>query len=382
MEKAENKQKNKEAKNKTSLTVKIGKETYINFFCCELNIGLAFTYLYVISSLGINIINRILFHNYSFNFNFIYSFLGQFITLLLFLILGGCETIKQNLGEINFSDFSKFKCYYLSFTTTSIINTLLGFYANQLVNNISMFLSLKKFTVVFILFADLCFTKKNKKKVSLITIACIFLIVGGSFLVGFDSFSNDYFGYILVFVNDLMQTIYSKLIELFRDHTGISNLKLLLYNNLLSIPILLIGAYFNGEYKNLYIYLKNNGFGIDNTLFGLIFYLILSCIFTAILLSSFFISNEKTSSLLTNLLTNTKTVFISVFLYFFDKSKNKLNLLILTGLVMSTFGSIFINAESLFNNLVFNKDDKKDEEQKKSEEVELIEVNDKPQDDN
>ena len=382
MEKAENKQKNKEAKNKTSLTVKIGKETYINFFCCELNIGLAFTYLYVISSLGINIINRILFHNYSFNFNFIYSFLGQFITLLLFLILGGCETIKQNLGEINFSDFSKFKCYYLSFTTTSIINTLLGFYANQLVNNISMFLSLKKFTVVFILFADLCFTKKNKKKVSLITIACIFLIVGGSFLVGFDSFSNDYFGYILVFVNDLMQTIYSKLIELFRDHTGISNLKLLLYNNLLSIPILLIGAYFNGEYKNLYIYLKNNGFGIDNTLFGLIFYLILSCIFTAILLSSFFISNEKTSSLLTNLLTNTKTVFISVFLYFFDKSKNKLNLLILTGLVMSTFGSIFINAESLFNNLVFNKDDKKEEEQKKSEEVELIEVNDKPQDDN
>lgn len=382
MEKAENKQKNKEAKNKTSLTVKIGKETYINFFCCELNIGLAFTYLYVISSLGINIINRILFHNYSFNFNFIYSFLGQFITLLLFLILGGCETIKQNLGEINFSDFSKFKCYYLSFTTTSIINTLLGFYANQLVNNISMFLSLKKFTVVFILFADLCFTKKNKKKVSLITIACIFLIVGGSFLVGFDSFSNDYFGYILVFVNDLMQTIYSKLIELFRDHTGISNLKLLLYNNLLSIPILLIGAYFNGEYKNLYIYLKNNGFGIDNTLFGLIFYLILSCIFTAILLSSFFISNEKTSSLLTNLLTNTKTVFISVFLYFFDKSKNKLNLLILTGLVMSTFGSIFINAESLFNNLVFNKDDKKEEEQKKSEEVELIEVNEKPQDDN
>ena len=382
MEKAENKQKNKEAKNKTSLTVKIGKETYINFFCCELNIGLAFTYLYVISSLGINIINRILFHNYSFNFNFIYSFLGQFITLLLFLILGGCETIKQNLGEINFSDFSKFKCYYLSFTTTSIINTLLGFYANQLVNNISMFLSLKKFTVVFILFADLCFTKKNKKKVSFITIACIFLIVGGSFLVGFDSFSNDYFGYILVFVNDLMQTIYSKLIELFRDHTGISNLKLLLYNNLLSIPILLIGAYFNGEYKNLYIYLKNNGFGIDNTLFGLIFYLILSCIFTAILLSSFFISNEKTSSLLTNLLTNTKTVFISVFLYFFDKSKNKLNILILTGLVMSTVGSIFINAESLFNNLVFNKDDKKEEEQKKSEEVELIEVNEKPQDDN
>lgn len=382
MEKAENKQKNKEAKNKASLTVKIGKETYINFFCCELNIGLAFTYLYVISSLGINIINRILFHNYSFNFNFIYSFLGQFITLILFLILGGCETIKQNLGEINFSDFSKFKCYYLSFTTTSIINTLLGFYANQLVNNISMFLSLKKFTVVFILFADLCFTKKNKKKVSFITIACIFLIVGGSFLVGFDSFSNDYFGYILVFVNDLMQTIYSKLIELFRDHTGISNLKLLLYNNLLSIPILLIGAYFNGEYKNLYIYLKNNGFGIDNTLFGLIFYLILSCIFTAILLSSFFISNEKTSSLLTNLLTNTKTVFISVFLYFFDKSKNKLNLLILTGLVMSTFGSIFINAESLFNNLVFNKDDKKEEEQKKSEEVELIEVNEKPQDDN
>ena len=116
----------------------------------------------------------------------------------------------------------------------------------------------------------------------------------------------------------------------------------------------------------------------------------MSCVCCAILLSSFFISNEKTSSLLTNLLTNTKTVLISVIMYLFDKSKNKLSLVILTGLIMSTVGAIFINAESLFNNLSIKKNKKGKEsssenecgdenDEKETKETELIEVNEDSQ---
>ena len=75
-------------------------------------------------------------------------------------------------------------------------------------------------------------------------------------------------------------------------------------------------------------------------------------------------------------------------MYFLDKSKNKLSLIILTGLVMSTIGAIFINAESLFNNVSIkkNKNEKneKDSEEiesdgKDTKETELIEVNEDSQ---
>ncbi len=105
----------------------------------------------------------------------------------------------------------------------------------------------------------------------------------------------------------------------------------------------------------------------------------MSCIFTAILLSALFMSNEKSSSLMTHLLTNTKSVFISVFLYFFDSSKNKLNLVILIGLIMSTAGAILVNAETIFKNISLknrdNKDELNDDENKKEKETQLKDVN-------
>ena len=372
---------NQEIEQRGCLIIKRGKNTFINLLCCELNIGLGFTYLYVLSSSGISIINRILFHNYIFNYNFIYSFLGQFVTLLLFLILGRTEFVKNGIGKVSFRDFLRFKYYYISFTTSSIISTLIGFYGNQLVKNVSMFLTLKKFTLIILLIIDLFFSKKNKARISWITLVCIFLMIGGSLLVGIDTFSDDYVGYILVFVSDIISVVYSKLIESFRDFTGISSLKLLLYNNILSIPLLLIGALINGEYQKIYIYFVGFGFGEDNTLFGLIFFIFLSCVFSAILLSSLFMSTEKVSSLMTNLLNNTKMVFISVFMYFFDSSKNKLNILILLGLIMSTFGAVFINAESLCKNLSFKKKEKKEDisSEKKNEKTELIDINSESQ---
>ena len=377
----ENDSKIKKEEKDTNIIITKGDNSYLNICCFELNIGLAFTYLYVISSSAINIINRIVFHTYEFNFNFTYSFLQQFASLLLFIMLRNRESIKKNLGELSLSDFGKFKCYYLTFTLISILNTLMGFYGNQLVKNISMFLTLKKFTVVFLLIIDLFFAKK---KISLITIICIFLMTVGSLLVGMDTFSNDYLGYILVFISDVIQIVYSKLIEVFRQHTGVSSLKLLIYNIFLSIPILIVGALVTGEHQKIYTYLNGDKYGSDGTIYGLSIYLIMSCLCCAILLSSFFISNEKTSSLITNLLTNTKTVLISVIMYFFDKSKNKLSLLILAGLIMSTVGAIFINAESLFNNISIKKNNTKnekdkssddDKEEKETNETELIEVN-------
>ena len=240
-----------------------------------------------------------------------------------------------------------------------------------------MFLSLKKLTLVMLFFIDYFY---GKKKLSCITITCIFLVAGGSILVGMDSFSNDYFGYVVVFFNNVTAISYSKFTEVFRKHTGVSNLKLLVYNNYLAVPILITAIICTGEAQRLYIYFTCEDNGSEGTYYGLALFLFISCLFCAILTSSFFISNEKTSSLLTNLLTNTKTIFTSVTLYLFDKAKNKLSIPIFIGLLMSTLGAIFINAESLFYNLSFKKGkDKKNEKDndKNPEETELIDVDEK-----
>jgi hypothetical protein len=219
-----------------------------------------------------------------------------------------------------------------------------------------MFFSLKKLVLIMLFFIDFFY---GKKKLSFTTILSIFLIVGGSILIGSESFSNDYFGYIVVFFNNVTAICICKYTELFRKYTNVSNLKLLVYNNYLTMPILITALICTGEGKRLYIYLTCEDNGSEGTFYGLALYLFISCLFCATLTSSFFISNEKNSSLFTKLLTNTKTIFSSFTLYVFDKAKNKFNIPIFIGLMMSTLGAIFINVESLFYNLFFKKEKKK-----------------------
>jgi len=379
-EKPEEKPEEKEEKNEGNcLLIERDNKTFLNLIWCELNIGLAFSYLYIFSAAMLNVVNRILFQNYKFLFNFTLIFLQQLVSLILFTCGTNNKNFRSKVGELSFEDFKKYKCYYLTFTFIFIANVFFNFYGNQLVKNISMFLSLKKLTLIMLFFIDFCY---GKKKLSCITITCIFLVAGGSILVGMDSFSNDYFGYVVVFFNNVTAISYSKFTEVFRKHTGVSNLKLLVYNNYLAMPILIVVIFCTGESKRLYVYFTSDSNGSEGTLYGLALYLFISCVFCAILTSSFFISNEKNSSLLTNLLTNTKTIATSVTLYLFDKAKNKLSIPIFVGLVMSTLGAIFINAESLFYNLSFKKGkdkkkEKEDKDNKKPEETELIDVEEK-----
>ena len=225
-----------------------------------------------------------------------------------------------------------------------------------------MFLSLRKFNAVMLFIVDFFI---GKKKIDFITILCIFLITGGSFIINSDTFSKDYLGYVVVIINNIATITSSKFSEVFRKMTGDSNLKLLIYNAYIINPLLFIGIFVSGEYKKLMEYFTNeNEKNIEGTFAGLFFYLFLSCFFSVILNSSFFISNEKTSSLMTNLLTNTKSIFISAALYLFDKKKNKLTFKMVFGLGMATIGAVFITSHSFWNNLKCNKKNKDDEMQK------------------
>lgn len=365
----------------TCLLKRVNNKTYLNLYCCQINIGLIFTYIYIFVSASLNVINRILFQNYNFHFNFTLSLCQQFVSLLLYTFAGRNKTFIKHAGEISFADFWKYKKHYFAFAFIFMANILFNFYGNQMVDNVNMFLSLRKLNAIALFLMDIYI---GKKKFSCVTVSSIILIVGGSFVIGYDKLDSNFKGYLVVIGNNLMSLLYTKYSEVFRNWTGFSNLKLLVYNAYICNPILLAGIFITGENKRLLAYLSNNAEGIEEQYhgyYGTAFFLFLSCFFCFILTSSFFISNEKISSLMTNLLNNSRTIFISASLYFFDKSKNELNLRMIIGLSMSTIGAIFINAENLINNLIFNTDKKKDEK-KDDKDTEMLEINDGENKDN
>ena len=212
------------------------------------------------------------------------------MNLFLFTCVGNhSATFIKHAGKISFSNFYQFRYHYFLFTVIFAINILINFYGNQLVKNVSMFLSLRKFNAVMLFIVDYFI---GKKKIDFITILCIFLITGGSFIINSDTFSKDYFGYVVVLINNLATISSSKYSEVFRKKTGDSNLKLLIYNAYIINPLLFIGIFVTGEHKRLYQYFsEENSAKIEGTFLGLFFYLFFFFFFSVILYSSFFISN-------------------------------------------------------------------------------------------
>ena len=241
---------------------------------------------------------------------------------------------------------------------------LSSFYGNQLVLNVSMYVTLRKLVLVMIFFLDFFW---HKKQIKLMTIFCVFLITIGTILVSMDDFTYDYFGYFVVIINNTLTIIYVKFSENFKKKTKVTNLKLLVYNSFLSNPILIITIFISGEYLNVYNYLLDNNVE-KNFYYGFIFFLFISCALCVVLNSSFLLSNEKNSSLFTQLLSNSKDILFSLMSYFVFKN-SKLTLRIIVGLIISTIGALLISMKSISENLIFDK--------KKEQEKEEIEMEDK-----
>ena len=136
------------------------------------------------------------------------------------------------------------------------------------------------------------------------------MVTIGSVLAGVDTFSRDYAGIALTMVSNFINVAYNKFTESFRRRTGVSNLKLLVYNSYLANPILIIAMFISGEYKQVYNFFFGDIPPFEGSYFSFLLVLITSCIMCLILNSSFFISNEKNSSLFTQLLANSKDIFL------------------------------------------------------------------------
>ena len=70
----------------------------------------------MICSILLNIINRVIYHTYNFQYNYCFMFCQQFVCLILFSCVGTRnETFMKQTGELSFRDFFKYKYDYLLF---------------------------------------------------------------------------------------------------------------------------------------------------------------------------------------------------------------------------------------------------------------------------
>ena len=184
--------------NKQDTSLQQEKKRYINFFFCQVSIGILVTYIYITISIFMNMFNRILFHTYKFRFNFTILFLQQLFFLVSFLILSQTSQIyRDKTGEISYNDYKRLRKNYISFAIVFILNNLTGFIGSQLIVNTAMFLTLRKLVLVMIYLNDIMI---GKKKLSCFTSTCILVVTFGTIIAGIEDFSADYVGYIMIII--------------------------------------------------------------------------------------------------------------------------------------------------------------------------------------
>ena len=326
------------------------KKKYINLYICKLSVGIIFTYIFITCSITINIVNRVIFWKYKFKFNFTLVLLQQMFCMIFFFICSKkSEIFIEQTGGVSFEDFWKLKYQYIGYSIFFILKTVTSFLGYQLVTNIPMYVNLRKFlTAMTFVYQYFC----KKKKISNINICVVILLTLGALLTGIDDYSTDIKGYLAVFTKNMFNLVNLEVSENFKKMYGMTNLKLLVYNSFLSTPLLLIYIFINGEFFRLINYFQEDH---DFSYLHLIFFLFISCSIVMITNSSFFISNEKNTSLFTQLVSDTKYIIITFISYVVLRSfvftwKN------ITGLILSTLAAIIITVTSLYDNIKFRKD--------------------------
>ena len=346
------------------------KKAYLNLYFFRLSYGIIYTYMFIGASMAINIVNRVIFLQYKFKFNFTLILLHQIFCICFFMTLSKTsQSFTKMAGKISFSDFLLLKYQYILYSLFFIFKTVVAFLGYQLVVNIPMYVSLRKLLTGMTFVYQYFF---KKKKISNLNILEVILLTAGAILTGLDDYSTDIKGYIAVFLKNMTGLINLEVSENFKKKNGVTNLKLLIYNSFLVIPILLVTIFVSGEYSRLKLYLNSEH---NFYYYRLGIQLFFSCVIELTTNASFFMSNEKNSSLFTQLLSDTKYIFITILSYKVLKTF-KFTWKNILGVGITTLAGIIITVNSLYNNIQVRKttESKEDKlEQEKPDKIVKIE---------
>ena len=98
----------------TTLKIQQEKKSYLNLYFCRISYGIIYTYMFIGASMAINIVNRVIFLQYKFKFNFTLILLHQIFCICFFMTLSKTSTsFTKMAGKISFNDFLLLKYQYI-----------------------------------------------------------------------------------------------------------------------------------------------------------------------------------------------------------------------------------------------------------------------------
>lgn len=207
--------------------------------------------------------------------------------------------------------------------------------------NIPMFSTLRKFTVLFVLLGEVLVLKKPTKPTIWLSVA---VMLTGGLLAGATDLTMSVPGYMCVAICCLATALYLVLIVRITASTRLDTFGLLFYNNVLSLPLMLVFlTFFTNE-----VSIAATHPSVTNPTFLL--FLIVSAAQATLLNIAIFLCTKINSPLATTVTGQIKDLFtITAGLFVFGDVK--LSAPNLAGLTLSLFGSLLYSLVKLRANL-------------------------------
>ena len=194
--------------------------------------------------------------------------------------------------------------------------------------NLPMFSALRRTTIVFVMVVEYWLQKKIPSQGVRLAAG---IMVAGAILASLRDFTFDLKSYVLLFITNLVSSLYTVNISKIRMETGLSSFSLLYYNCVISIPFLLALNLITNEFWQVAHYPQ-----LGNPIFLMIF---MSSLFLAFMLNiTTYLSTTLNSPVTQCFIGEAKNAvaFIISFFVFDDYIYDHWNML---GLVISLFGS-------------------------------------------
>jgi len=284
--------------------------------------GFIVAFLYGTFSISITFFNKAIFELYDFNASNFLTF-GQIIVALIFLY-----TLKK-LKYLDFEDFNVETSKTLGSLALSFIAMVVTGLAALRYVNVPMYSALRRLTSFIVILIQYFVLQKTVGTREFISIV---MMVLGALVAGWGDLHFDLYGYFLTVLNCVVTALYLVLIAKKSQETGLQTFGLMYYNNILSLPIIVVIT-LALEWKQLMAFNKwlNPGFLV-------VFFM--SSIQAFLLNYFMFLCSTINSPLTTSITGQLKSILQTIFgLFAFGGVQMTTYLSI--GLSVSTFGGVW-----------------------------------------
>ena len=348
----------------------IQKKEFIscNFF--EISVGILHTYCFLIFSLLLRTVNRKMNFELYYKCDFLVLLFQEIIALFTYFILYKfSRTFANSIGAISLNDFTNNFYYYITFTLIYLVLKLSELFNEAPSEQLYCFNNLKRFSLIFVF---ICEYSIIKLKISKVYILSFFICIFSSFFYVLNSLKIiDKKLIIVSIIRNILFASFCYIVFSFRKRYSGSPTKMLIYGSILSIPTCIINFFLTKEKNELKEFLNSKGEPGK-----ILLLLIISSFISIVFQYSFLSSIEKNTSLVTQLLNDSKRNFVNCVEFFSNDSLDKKETTII-GLIMGLFGNVLIFVMHIYENVRLKEKETQEEEPNDNEEDEDDEKDDK-----